>query len=177
MTPDIMTNGGTYFNFLTPHKSEFTINDVAHALSNLCRFTGHVSEFYSVAEHSVLVSRIVPREFALHGLLHDSAEAFLGDVSSPLKQLLPDYKAIEHRVESAVFIRFGVGELLKPEVKAIIKRADLAALKIEKRDLMPGEEWDMTRDIDEEPYSVKFPQNQKLAKLFFLRRYNELRNS
>lgn len=146
MEPTILTRSGKYFNLLHPESSEFYIEDIAHALSNICRFTGHTKHHYSVASHSIMVSKLVPPRLALMGLLHDASEAFLGDVASPLKMLLPDYKLIEARVEKAVLNKFGLSDTLDPE----IKKADLIALAIEKRDLMPEESvtWDLIKHVD-----------------------------
>lgn len=102
----ITTLGGNFFDLLKPEEYEYDIEEIATALSNICRYTGHVNSFYSVAEHSVLVSRLVPDNLALVGLLHDSSEAFVGDVSSPLKKLLPEYKKIEEDIQQAICKHF-----------------------------------------------------------------------
>jgi hypothetical protein len=166
MLPEIRTMAGRLFNFTEPEKHEFSIYEITHALSNLCRFTGHTTAFYSVAQHSVLVSGIVPPHLALKALLHDAAEAYLGDVSAPLKQLLPEYKAIETRVEAALLRHFG----LDPSHDPIIKHADMRALATELRDLMPGK-----NAVDVEPLAFHIrPLAPHEAAFTFLDRYEEL---
>jgi uncharacterized protein len=148
ITPTIATIAGKEFNFNSPDACYFGIFEIAHALSQICRFTGHTRSFYSVAQHSVLVSRLVKPELAAAALMHDAHEAFVGDVSSPLKSLLPEYKAIEHRVETAVRRRFGLPIYNHPD----IKRADLVALLTEQRDLMPAVTQGLFRGIDLVPH-------------------------
>jgi hypothetical protein len=109
-------SGGKYWP-ADPRPDDIKIRDIAHALSLICRYTGHVDYFYSVAEHSVLISRALPRELALQGLLHDATEAYLGDMSRPLKYSLPDYKAIEELNWLAISEKFGLPKELHPLVK------------------------------------------------------------
>ncbi|MGO4379664.1 metal-dependent phosphohydrolase [Pseudoduganella sp. RAF19] len=171
MSPEIFTQSGRYFSFTNPSESDFDIGDIAHALSNICRFTGHVREFYSVAQHSVLVSLAVPPKYAMAGLLHDATEAFIGDVASPLKAILPDYKAIEKRIEEAVLTRFGVDPLLPPEVK----QADMVLLATERRDLMPegAGYWPCLTGVTPLDFEI-VPLTPEQAKAAFLKRYTLL---
>lgn len=148
MSPTILTADGLYFDFLDPTSESITLEAVARGLSNICRFNGQCHRFYSVAEHSVLVSRRVPEQDARAALMHDAAEAFIGDVTKPLKRLLPDYQAIEQRVEAAVFARFGI-PLPLPES---VKRADREMLYVEQRQAMLNADgWSWATETDDVP--------------------------
>ncbi len=131
--PSIMLASGNWFDLLDPWNSEFTIEDIAQGLSNICRFSGQCKDFYSVAEHSIYVCDTV-EQFQLEALLHDAAEAFIGDITRPLKQLLPQYKEIEANVEDAISRRFN----LDPKAKSAVKAADLRVLAAEQAQLMPS---------------------------------------
>lgn len=139
--PTILLASGEYFDFDDPAGSLFNIGDIARGLSHICRFAGQSPRFYSVAEHSVHVSRIVPEEHALAGLMHDAAEAFVGDMAKPLKVMCPDYQAIEKRVEAAVLDRFGIAMPLDRS----IKEADIRMLATEQAQLMKNsDDWNYT---------------------------------
>lgn len=121
-------------------KPEFCKEDIAHALSQLCRYNGHCSEFYSVAEHSLLVSALVwhmggNKQQCLEGLLHDATEAYLSDVPAPFKQLLPDWKAIDVALEFK--LREWAG--LPSSKTGYVKEADWIALYIEAYQLLPDQ--------------------------------------
>lgn len=133
----ILTRSGKHFDFADPQPDQIAIGDIAWGLSHECRFAGQCIGFYSVAQHSLRASLIVPPEFALEALLHDASEAYCKDIPMPLKTMLPDYKAIEQRVDAAIRARFG----LPAECSAAVKHADLILLATERRDLMP---WDAT---------------------------------
>lgn len=168
--PDILTNQGRYFDFLQRNNT-ITVEEVAHALSNICRFGGHTRSFYSVAQHSVMVSLIVPAEDALWGLFHDAAEAYIGDICRPLKNLLPDYLKIESDVESEVLAKLGLTGL-KPKS---VKEADLIMLATEQRDLMPqhDDEWALIAGISPLPIKIS-PMSPDMACGFFMHRYQEI---
>ncbi len=111
-----------------PSPDMFTIYDIAAGLSKICRFAGQIQYFYSVAQHSVIVSRLAPPELKMVALLHDAAEAYLGDVVKPLKNLLGQaYTDIEESFERAIFERFDLdfNDIAK------VKRYDLEAYDAE----------------------------------------------
>jgi 5'-deoxynucleotidase YfbR-like HD superfamily hydrolase len=141
----LCTYTGKHFNYENIKPESIDIEDIAHALSNICRFNGHLMQFYSVAQHSVFVSTLVAPAIALEALLHDAAEAYLCDVPNPLKQLLPDYQRIESQVHAAICDKFNIPAKPSPEVKT----ADLIALATEKVafNISPGLEWPILRGI------------------------------
>lgn len=168
--PTILLHSGAYLDFEAPEKSLFTIADIAQGLANLCRFTGQCRRFYSVAEHSVHASHIVPPEDALAALLHDAAEAFCGDVSKPLKTLLPEYRRIEARVEAVVFHNYGI----RNPLPASVKLADLRMLRAEQAQAMGSDEpWPVVADLAPAAVKLQFWPPQE-ARQKFLERYVEL---
>lgn len=117
----MQTFTGRRFYPLDPQADEIDPVDIAHALSLICRYGGHVKRFYSVAEHCVLLSLAVAPEHALWALLHDAAEAYVGDMIRPLKQQMPSYPPIEDEVLRVLAVRFGLrvwpGGIFPPAVK------------------------------------------------------------
>lgn len=135
----MQTASGREFWPLDPRPEEVYIGDIAHALSNLCRYAGHTRAFYSVAQHSVLVARNLPDELRLWGLLHDAPEAYVVDIPRPLKPFLTGYATIEARVMGCIQKRFGLSDPMPKEVK----RVDAAILGDEAVALMmpPPRPW------------------------------------
>jgi len=135
----IRTVKGRRFYIAEP---SFDIEEIAHATSMQCRFTGHTRQFYSVAQHSVLVSYLVEHEpdcqgngaTPFEGLMHDAHEAYVSDVASPWKAMLPDYRIIEARLEACMREHYGLPAKHSPGVKL----ADWFALFIEARDFFPA---------------------------------------
>lgn len=171
----LQTVSGKQFWPLDPNPEEIYIFDIAHALSNLCRFNGHCLHFYSVAQHSVLVSRIVPKHWAMWGLLHDAPEAYLVDLPRPVKRsesIGVPYKQAEYRLMYAVCDRFCLPRLEPPEVK----RADDIVLCTEKRDLMsaPPVAWKLDEQGLEPLLESIIPMSPPTACQAFLERFNEI---
>lgn len=140
----IQVLSGAPFWPLDPRPEEIDINDIAWALSMQCRFAGHVTRFYSVAEHSILVSQLVPAADALWGLLHDATEAYLQDLVQPLKADMPEYRAHEDRLMACIAEQFG----LPGEMPRSVKEIDRRMLFTEKHALLrtPVREWGIRGD-------------------------------
>ncbi len=146
----IQTYTGERFLLIAPHQGHVWLADIAHALAQQCRFNGHTRTFYSVAQHSLLVASLAPDELRLEALLHDAAEAYLGDIVTPLKHFLehlsPGFAGLEKGVLGAIHRRFGLGCQWPSglaQVDSTVKQADRLALAIERRDLFYDElDWD-----------------------------------
>ncbi len=128
----MQTYTGRKFWPMDPRPEEVHIEDIAHALSMMCRYNGHCKRFYSVAEHSFLVSHYVPEEFALWGLLHDASEAYIADIVRPAKRFIPDYVAAEANIMYSVIRKFELS-LIEP---AKVKEIDMKICVDEARFLM-----------------------------------------
>lgn len=170
----IQTASGGKFHILDPQQSEIHITDIAHALSMMCRFTGHVRRFYSVAEHSVHASRIVPANDALWALLHDASEAYIADLNRPLKHFTavgPTYMTVEAKIMLAICQKFRLSAT-QPESVHV---ADTAMLYAEKDQLMPPVEWETKWGSDQKSAKVETRcWAPDVAKAMFLSRYYEL---
>lgn len=163
----ILTYTGRRFDPINPDPEQIDPVDIAHALSHMCRFNGHCRHFYSVAQHSVLVSQNVPDADALAGLLHDASEAYIADITRPVKPHLTNYHEIEQKLQQAIAERFGI----EAETPSIVKYADVVLLATEKRDLMPEhpDPWpvlDAVPPLDD----VIEPWSSAASKMMFLNR-------
>jgi hypothetical protein len=165
----IQTFTGRQFFPLAARVEDVDVRDIAHSLSLQSRFNGHCLRFYSVADHSVRVSRIVPPGDALWGLLHDAAEAYIGDLPRPVKQEAPDFRAIEDRLLVVVAEAFH----LPWPMPDTVHLADDRLLATEARDLMlpPPASWHLGAELLAEPITPLDPVESEAA---FLARFHEL---
>lgn len=169
----ITTASGIKFDVANPRQDMIELVDIAHSLANLCHWGGHSRSFFSIAQHCVLVSELCPPEFARWGLLHDAAEAYYGDVSRPLKKLLPNYKAMETACMAVIAKKFDLSWPEPPE----LKETDNRVLYMEAQSLMypealhEGEGHPITF-ADAEPLPLPLPP--MIAKQDFLKRFHEL---
>lgn len=167
----IETYTGKQFDPLKPDLEAISIKDIAHSLSLLCRFNGHCSRFYSVAQHSVLACKldVVPQELRLTVLMHDAGEAYVGDVTRPVKRELPKLKEMEAITMEAISAKFGLVWPFPDEVKM----ADNIMLVTERRDLLTDSslEW----NVDAEATSARVePWDPNTSESAFLATFKEL---
>jgi uncharacterized protein len=173
VNPDawINTFTGKKFYAQNPVPESICIEDIAHALSQQCRFTGHSSHFYSVAQHCILVSYFCHAPNALQGLLHDASEAYLSDISSPLKRLpeLTGYRLLEKKVQQAIYRKWN----LPVEEPQDVKYADTLILGIEAQSLLPAmhNDWKISLTIPSLKIDPLLPRE---AEQLFLDRFHML---
>ncbi len=178
----IYTYSGKKFYFLNPTPDTICVEDIAHSLSRLCRFNGHIKQHYSVAQHSVLCSCLVADEFKLAALFHDASEAYVGDLVSPLKRLLAQsqdrhgiaYEDVERDILNAVASRFGY--LNTDESKVAVKAADITMLVTEAKCLFLHP-LNLSDEKKVEPLNYEIdPWTAQQAEYIFLTKFYQLTN-
>ena len=160
----LLTYTGQKFYPMDPRPEEIRIEDIAHSLANICRFGGHSLRFYSVAQHSIIVSRACTQA-PFQGLLHDATEAYCGDIIRPIKINMPEYRELESRIWLVVCERFGLAPKMHPEVKV----NDNRALMTERRDILvhSDHEWSLAKDYPPLTDTI-FPDPPTVAESVFL---------
>lgn len=180
--PWMETLYGHYFYPSDPSANVYDIRDIAGALSKQCRYGGHCTKFYSVAEHCVHIAYNAPREVALEGLMHDASEAYLVDVPRAVKRFLSDYKPLERQIETEIARKFGL--LYNPDADGwawpeAIQKLDERILHNEKAQLMAASTKDWS--IPHEPIAdLRLPcWSPEIANARFLEAFhyfNDMRN-
>lgn len=167
----IQTHSGRQLDLIDPQPDMIDLVDITSGLANECRYAGQCRFFYSVAQHSVLASQIVPAEHAWEALLHDATEAYLKDIPKPVKLLLPDYRALEAKLDAVIRIRFG----LPSEKSHAIADADAILLATERRDLMTkcSVPWESSQAITPLPRTIR-ALHAGSAKSLFMQRTLEI---
>ncbi len=123
----IRTFSGRYINPFNPNPNDIDIVDIAHALTNQCRFAGHTQRRLSIAQHSIMVADSVPARHKLAALMHDASEAYLLDIPTPVKDNLPGYREAENQLMTVIAQKFG----FQWPMHDCIKEADRNALEWE----------------------------------------------
>ncbi len=169
-----LTYTGRMFWPSDPQPEDFCIEDIAHGLSHICRYGGHCRTFYSVAQHSVLVSHHVPAEDALTALMHDATEAYIGDMIRPIKASMPHFKELEEKLWGVLAATFHLPQTIPESVK----HADNRALVTERRDLMSPAIHHLPWRQDELGYTAfeqqVVPLEPREARILFMKRFEQL---
>lgn len=167
----IQTFTGRQFWPLDPRPDEIDIADIAHALAHDCRFGGHCRRYYSVAEHSVLLSRMVAPCHRLAALMHDSPEGYLRDLVRPVKRTMPAYRAAETAIWRAICTRFE----LPTDLPAEVHEADNRILVDERQQNMapPPAPWSVEEQVAPLGVSLRFWSPIE-AEFWFLTEFDHL---
>ena len=173
------TYSGLNFNPENPQPDQISIIDIANGLAFQVRFCGQLDKFYSVAEHSVMVSNMLElsgnKELALYGLLHDAHEAYMSDIPSPIKALLqPSVGEIETKIDAAIYAKFNLEGLSAVDYARTIKAADRSAFFIEDRDLRNRYHLDV--NYEGLPDMKAIPIGIEQAKIKFMEKFFQLSN-
>lgn len=173
--PWITTYSGRQFFLTHATADDIYIEDIAHALSNVCRYVGQCRVFYSVAEHSVrmaelMISRYIP-ELALPTLLHDSPEAYLNDVNTNLKWRLPAYREIEAYLLGVILGKYMRPQYYTPQSMRMIKALDSMIRTPEVLSLFPAHDGWVFDDLE---YEHVKPWSHKKAEKKFLKMFRKL---
>lgn len=173
----VRTASGRKIDIFNPDPKSIVVEDIAHSLSRLCRFNGHLNVgLYSVAQHSVIVSHLVNPRYALEGLMHDAAESITGDIVRPVKIWLTGFGEIEEHIEKVLAKRFKLSR--SQRCLKEVKRADNVALVTEARDLLNYEDSLSDYSPDVEPDDKKIVALSQLDSYkLFMRRYWDLTHS
>ena len=170
----VQTYTGKRFELLVPRPDLVDLEDIAHALSLQNRFNGHTRRPYNVAQHSVLVARAVDHlsaVYQLQALMHDAAEAYIGDLVRPVKMFDSYYVETEAKVWAAVCEFFELPVDLHPDVKV----ADNVLLSTEARDLFSKDMRDQWEELPKPLESMIVPWSAQYAEQAFKRYYWTLR--
>lgn len=180
----VTTASGRKIDLVWPSPAEISIEDIATALARIPRWCGHTRRRWTVAEHSVLVSALLPPELALQGLLHDAAKAFTNDIPTPLKRLLPNLQVIESRLLGAIWVACGLVNqviditymgapvsVFRPLWDPRLTEADDKAFAIEDRDLRSGNPGTLPMHERLAPL-----ENEAMSRKLFLERHRQLTN-
>lgn len=175
--PWIQTFTGKMFPLYSPGVWDIDIEDIANALSMICRFGGHTSSFYSVAEHCINVANEVDPKYAFDALMHDAAEAYIGDMVTPLKRGDEHIQQVELRIEAAIARRYQIA-LYDNDRDYEVKRADWAMCIYEAQHLLPRPDllqyWTPNTNLAPNSKPTLWCWKPQEAKKQFLRKFNAL---
>lgn len=176
--PTMLLGSGSYFDYLAPEAAELTLDDYAYGLAFTGRFSGQCIDrrtgrrvYYSVAQHCEILSRLVPQHLAYAALMHESGEVVCGDLTSPLKSLVPAYRTIEKACAAAIERRFHV----EAENVSAIKPYDIRLWASERQQLLnwDGQPWGLYDKVV--PFDIEIePLDPYAAADSFLKRFAEL---